>query len=112
FVVVSGTTSETIAKERRDQIKVNAVITPVSDSNAGALEVREGRADAMLGELYVLLNLAKQNRDKLVVLDRLVDVQPLALAMAHGDDDFRLAVDTTLSRLYRSGQILPIYEKY
>jgi len=112
FVVVSGTTSETIAKERRDQLKVNAVITPVSDSTAGALEVREGRADAMLGELYVLLNLAKQNRDKLVVLDRLVDVEPLALAMARGDEDFRLQVDRTLSRLYRTGQIAPIYEKY
>ena len=112
FVVVGGTTSETIAKARRAQLKVNAAITPVSDNIAGALEVREGRADALLGERYILLNLAKQNRDKLVVLDNLVDVQPLALALAHGDDDFRLEVDRTLSRLYRSGQILPIYEKY
>src|SRR5262249_41431035 len=29
FVVVSGTTSETIAKERRSQLKVNSVIEPV-----------------------------------------------------------------------------------
>jgi polar amino acid transport system substrate-binding protein len=112
FVVVSGTTAETIAKERRDQLKVNATIRPVSDSTEGALEVRQGRADAMLGELYVLLNLANKNRDKLVVLDRLIDVQPLALAMARGDDEFRLQVDKTLSRLYRTGQFAPIYEKY
>ena len=61
----------------------------------------------------ILLNLCEAEPDKLVVLDRLVDVQPLALAVAHGDDGFPPGGGhDNPSRLYRSGQILPIYEKY
>jgi polar amino acid transport system substrate-binding protein len=107
-----GTTAETWAKERRAELKVNSTITAVSDPTAGALEVREGRADALLGERTILLNLAAQHRDKLSVVDRLFEIQPLALALARGDEDFRLAVDRSLSRLYRSGEIYPLYERY
>jgi len=112
FVVVTGTTAETWAKERRAELKVNSTITAVSDPTAGALEVREGRADALLSERTILLNLAAQHRDKLSVVDRLFEIQPLALALARGDEDFRLAVDRSLSRLYRSGEIYPLYERY
>jgi len=35
--------------------------------------------------------------------------EPYALAVQRGDDDFRLVVDQTLSRLYRSGGIVPIF---
>jgi polar amino acid transport system substrate-binding protein len=112
FVVVTGTTSEKWATEKRDELKVNSTITTVSDPTAGALEVREGRADALLGERTVLLNLAAQHRDKVVVLDRLFEIQPLALALARGDEDFRLAVDAALSKLYRSGGIYPLYERH
>jgi polar amino acid transport system substrate-binding protein len=112
FVVVTGTTTERWAKERRDELKVNSTITAVSDPTAGALEVREGRADALLGERTVLLNLAAQHRDKLSVVNRLFDIQPLALALARGDEDFRLAVDRSLSRVYSSGEIYPLYERY
>jgi polar amino acid transport system substrate-binding protein len=112
FVVVTGTTTEKWAKEKRDELKVNSTITSVSDPTSGALEVREGRADALLAERTVLLNLAAQHRDKLTVLSSLFEIQPLALALARGDEDFRLAVDRALSKLYRSGEIYPLYERY
>jgi polar amino acid transport system substrate-binding protein len=112
FVVVTGTTAEKWAKERRSELKINSTVTSVSDPTAGALEVREGRADALFGEQSILLNLAKQNPSQLTVPDRLFTIEPLALAVPRGDEDFRLLVDRTLSRLYRSGQIDAIYEKY
>src|SRR5262249_32140651 len=37
--------------------------------------------------------------------------EPYALAIPHGDDAFRLAVDTALSRIYRSGDIQAIFAK-
>ena len=36
-------------------------------------------------------------------------LEPYALALAHGDSDFRLAVDRALSRIYRSGEIGAIF---
>jgi polar amino acid transport system substrate-binding protein len=112
FVVVSGTTAEKWAKERRDELKLNSTITAVSDPTSGALEVREGRADAFLSERSVLIHLAAQHPALLSVVNRLFEIQPLALALARGDEDFRLAVDRSLSRLYRSGEIYPLYERY
>ncbi len=38
-------------------------------------------------------------------------VEPYALALARGDDDFRLAVDRALSRIYRSGEIIQIFAR-
>jgi hypothetical protein len=35
--------------------------------------------------------------------------EPYALALFHGDEDFRLAVDQALSHIYRSGKIDRIY---
>jgi len=43
------------------------------------------------------------------VSERQFTFEPYALALARGDDDFRLLVDTTLSALYRSGRIDQIF---
>ena len=40
---------------------------------------------------------------------RLFTFEPLAFALARGDEDFRLVVDRALSRFYRSGNIASIY---
>jgi ABC-type amino acid transport substrate-binding protein len=46
------------------------------------------------------------------VLSRQYTYEPIALAFARGDDDFRLLVDRTLSKLYRSGRIFNTYTQY
>jgi ABC-type amino acid transport substrate-binding protein len=33
------------------------------------------------------------------------------LALPHGDDDFRLAVDRALSHIYRSGEITVVFKR-
>jgi putrescine:ornithine antiporter len=43
------------------------------------------------------------------VLDRLFTYEPLAIGVRRGDDDFRLLVDQTLSRLYRSPELAKLY---
>ncbi len=40
-----------------------------------------------------------------------LSMEPYALAMRRGDEDFRLAVDRALSQIYRSGAIVPIFNK-
>jgi len=36
-------------------------------------------------------------------------VEPYALALRRGDEDFRLAVDRALSQIYRSGEIVKLF---
>jgi len=39
-----------------------------------------------------------------------LSVEPIALALKRGDSDFRLAVDTALSHIYRRGEITVIFK--
>ena len=43
--------------------------------------------------------------------DDYLSVEPYALALLRGDNDYRLAVDRALSHIYRSGEIGPIFER-
>ncbi len=39
-----------------------------------------------------------------------LSIEPIALALRLGDSDFRLAVDTALSNIYRFGEITGIFK--
>src|SRR5262249_18827710 len=47
----------------------------------------------------------KEAAAKLMLADNYLTIEPYALAIPRGDEDFRLAVDTALSTIYRSGEI-------
>ena len=72
------------------------------------------RAAALFGDRPVLLDAAQRGPDagELMVLERRFTREPLALAVRRGDDAFRLLVDRTLSRLFRSPEIGPLYTTY
>jgi hypothetical protein len=43
------------------------------------------------------------------VVDAYLSVETYALALARGDEDFRLQVDRALSHIYRSGELEPMF---
>ena len=71
----------------------------------------DGRVSAYFGDRSILLSLIKSSkvRKELGIADTYPTLEPYALA--RGDDDFRLAVDTALSRTYRTGEIAAILFK-
>lgn len=113
FAVIEGSLAEKLLKERRDELKVNSVVSSVPDLDTGLKELLDGRADGFFAERNVLLDLAKKDTTgQTVVLNRVFDNEPLTLALARDDPDFRLLVDGVLSQLYRSEKIDAIYEQY
>ena len=111
FSVVSGTTAETWLADRMKQLEVVADVAPVNSYGSGIQRLVDRRSDVLFGERAVLLDSAKRHGSGLVVLDRLFTYEPLALALARGDEDFRLLVDRALSKVYRSGEIGNLYAK-
>jgi ABC-type amino acid transport substrate-binding protein len=111
FSVVAGTTSATWLAGRLDHFELTATVAPVESYEAGIRRVLDRGSDVFFGDRAILLDAAKRSpsaRD-LVVLDRLFTYEPLALTFARSDDDFRLIVDRTLSRLYSSGEFHNVY---
>lgn len=114
FSVVSNTTAEKLLAEKLAEFKLTAKVVPVDSYEKGVQQLLDRKCDVFFGDRAILLDAAKRNasgRD-LALLDRLFSYEPLALAMARDDEDFRLAVDRALSRLYRSGEIRTLYAKW
>jgi polar amino acid transport system substrate-binding protein/glutamate/aspartate transport system substrate-binding protein len=71
----------------------------------------KGETVAYFGDRAILSYLASKSSDpsKLRLANNYFSLEPYALALAHGDEDFRLAVDRALSHLYRSGEIGTVF---
>jgi len=113
FSVVNGTTAARWLPSRANELQIAAKIAPVDSYDAGVKRVLDRGANVLFGERAMLIEAAKRSpsaRD-LEVLDRLFTFEPVALAMARNDDDFRLAVDRALSKAFASPTFGELYAK-
>ena len=62
----------------------------------------------------MLIGLAFAVRDQFRMLlgEKSFSYEPFALTLRRNDPDFRLAVNTVVARILRSGQIMEIYERW
>jgi ABC-type amino acid transport substrate-binding protein len=114
FSAVAGTTGEQWLNSRVKEFQLAAQVTPVDSYDAGVRRVLDRTSNVLFGDRALLLDAAQRSpspRD-VIVLDRLFTYEPLALVLPRGDEDFRLVVDRTLSRLYRSGQAAALHAKW
>ena len=113
FAVMSGTTGEQWLNLRSSELQVESKIVPVSSYGAGIDAVLQSKASAFFAERAVLLDeVRRRSSDKLTVIDRQFTFEPLALAIARGDDDFHLLVDRSLSRVYAAPGFGDMYTKW
>ena len=114
FSVIPRTTSETWLAGRLDKFQLNAKVLPVTSYEDGVRRVLDRGTNVFFGDRAILLDLAKRNPAKrdLIVLDRDFTYEPIALALQRGDEDFRLLIDQTLSRLYASEDFRFLYAKW
>lgn len=114
FTVVKGTTGEKWLAERMQAFKIDASTSTADSYEAGIQQVLDGTSDVFFGDRPILLEAAVggPSASELVLLDRLFTHEPLALAIERGDEDLRLIVDRTLSRLFRSKDFHDFYFKW
>jgi len=112
FAIIKGTRSEKWLPERINAFQVSATVVPVENYSEGIKLVLGRNVDVLFGDRPILLDAAAGNAGKLNVLDRLFTYEPLALALQRNDDDFRLVVDTALSRTFSSPDIAELYRKW
>jgi putrescine:ornithine antiporter len=114
FSVVSGTTAEPWLARKLGEFKLTAVVTPVDGYAAAIQGVLDRKAHVFFGDRAILLDAAARHpsASKLMVLERLFTYEPVALVLARGDEDFRLAVDRALSGFYASGELNALYVQW
>jgi polar amino acid transport system substrate-binding protein len=114
FAVVKGTTGEKWLAERMQAFKLDASVSTADSYELGIKSVLDGSSDVFFGDRSILLAdvAGGPSAGELVLLDRLFTHEPLALAIERGDEDFRLIVDRTLSRTFRSAEFHDFYVKW
>ena len=107
YAITAGGITETWIRQQMRLLGVVANLVTVKNTEAGVNLVAEGKADAFFAERIMLSNLLATHPSaaKLVLLDRVFEYSPTAMALDRDDENFRLLVDTALSEMYRSGEI-------
>jgi ABC-type amino acid transport substrate-binding protein len=109
--VLAGTTTEDELHASLRDAGITADVIPANTHDQGLEMLDDGKISAYFADRGILMFLAGQSKDpdKLLLADNYLSIEPYALALPHGDEDFRLAVDRALSGIYRSGQIAAIF---
>jgi len=108
--VLAGTTTEQELRNSLQRASVTATVIPAKTHAEGLAMLDDGKASAYFADRSILLALIPTSKapDKLRLADAYLTIETYALALPHGDDDFRLEVDRALSHIYGSGEITAI----
>lgn len=114
YAVNVNAASEKMVRDRLAARGVIKNIVPVNSDSEGIEMVVSGKADAFFADRAVLVTAVARRPDaqKLHVFERRFSIAPIAIALGRGDEEFRLAVDSALSELYRSGEYVRAYLPY
>src|SRR5262249_31995030 len=105
------TTSEQGLRDPLKAAGFTADIIPAKTHAEGLSLLDDGKISAYFGDRSILVSLLRDSKApaKLALAENYLSIEPYALALPRGDDDFRLAVDRALSHIYRSGEIAAIF---
>ena len=113
FAVVSGTTTESWLAGRLTSFQIDSKIVPVADYRSALQALLDRKVDAVFGDRALVIGAMDGSmNENLTILPRMLTHEPLALALARDDDDFRLLVDRTLSESYASDGFAELYSTW
>lgn len=113
--VRSGSTAESsLRRVVRDEGYPHVEIVAFDGPTEGLQALEAGDIEAYFGDRVLLVDMVRKARDPagLMIADRLFTYEPYGIAIGRNDADFRLLIDRTLSRFFRSGELRPLLDKY
>ncbi len=114
IAVVAGTTNERAVQNQLTQRKLNATVVPFKGRDEAFAALEDGKVDAFASDKLLLLGVSSKAKDRksLAILSDELSFEPYGIVLPRGDAAFRLAVNTALSQLYGSGEIVEIYNRW
>jgi glutamate/aspartate transport system substrate-binding protein len=109
IAVAAGTTNEQAIITQIKQQKIEAVVVSVKDGPEAIAMLESGSADGFASDKLLLVGAKFKNPDAFTMLPDDLSVEPYGIGLPRGDWAFRLAVNTGLAQIYRSGTILNVF---
>jgi len=114
IAVIKGTTTEQALRDSLARYSVNAQVLTVTTRPEGFKLVEDAKVEGFAADRTTLVGqvLAKSGGGAYRLLDEDFSIEPYAFALPSGDHDYRLAVNRVLARLFRSGEIAKVYDRW
>jgi ABC-type amino acid transport substrate-binding protein len=110
--VLTGTTTERLLRDSLKKLGVSADVVAVRDHRQGMELVQDAKLDAYMADRNILAAMLRAGgRPGFELSKRYFSYETYALALPRDDSAFRLLVDKTLARLYRTGKVNAILTK-
>lgn len=110
--VLGGTTTEQVLRQTLGDLGLRSTIVPVQDHRAGIDLLSGDKIDAYFADRAIIAALlAEGGRPGFQLSRQYYSYETYALALPRDDGAFRLLVDRTLARLYRTGRINAVLAK-
>lgn len=112
--VVKSTTTVVALEKVFKETSTDVKIILFNSTAKGLSALKKGKIDAFSADQVVLIGLVLSTDDpgKFTILPGLFSFEPFAFAVRRNDADFRLIADRVISHLYRTRQIIKIYDKW
>jgi ABC-type amino acid transport substrate-binding protein len=110
--VLAGTTTEQELRHTLTAAGIDATVKPAATHAEGLAMLDSGKVSAYFADRTILWVLKANSKapENLLLADQYLTLEPYALGLPRGDDDFRYEVDRALSGIYRSGEVVQILE--
>jgi ABC-type amino acid transport substrate-binding protein len=112
IAVIAGTSNAKAMATVNEKAQLNATLVQVKDREDAVAALDAGRADAFASDKLLLVGTRFKDMESFRMLPDDLSVEPYAIALPRGDWELRLAVNTALAELYRSGAVLKIFDQW
>ena len=110
IAVIGGTTNETAV--RKAFAGTQTTIVAVGTRDEGVTLLERGGVDALASDKLLLVGAEFANPGALALLQDDLSIEPYALIIPRGDFSMRVAVNAALAEVFRSGEVVKIYDKW
>jgi ABC-type amino acid transport substrate-binding protein len=114
IAVITGTTAVGVLTDALRRRSIKAEVVPVANRPQALKMIESGEVDGLASDRIALIGTVLRDPGETVfrLLDEDFSVEQYALPLPKGNHEFRLAVNRVLARLYRTGDIAPIYNRW
>ncbi len=112
--VAGGTTTEKWLLDGLAKYAIMAEVVTFKDRAEAFAALEAGKVNAIAGDKIVLVGMVAKAGDpkSFALMEENLSVEAYAFALRRGDPDFRLAVNRALAKMYRSPELVTIFDRW
>jgi glutamate/aspartate transport system substrate-binding protein len=112
IAVVAGTTNERAVADQVRRQKLDVTLVAVKDRDEGIAALEAGGVDGFASDKLLLAGAQFKNPNAFAMLPDDLSIEQYAIVLPRGDWALRLAVNTGLAQVFRSGRTVQLFETW